>query len=158
MRLSALEEEPSLGSLTKELALKAMQTRKVIFSDLYKEPDTQIIRLSILVPILFPQGTQQIPVGAFLIRVDPHQLLYPLIQSWPTPSLSGEIVLVRREGNEAIILNELRNRKNTALTLRYSLQEAKLPADMAVKSKEGVVEGVDYRGVPVMPVTPLTFI
>ena len=86
------------------------------------------------------------------MRVDPYQFLYPLIQSWPTPSRSGETVLIRREGDEVVILNELRNRKGTALTLRYSLQEAKLPAAMAAKGKEGAVEGVDYRGVPVVGV------
>lgn len=152
VRLSVLEEEHSLASPTKELALEAMQTRKLIFSDLYQKPDSQVLRLSIVVPILLSQETQEVPVGAILIRVDPHQFLYPLIQSWPTPSHSGETLLIRREGNEVVILNELRNRKGTALTLRYSLQEAKLTAVMAAKGKEGAVEGVDYRGVAVVGV------
>jgi signal transduction histidine kinase len=89
-------------------------------------------------------------LGAVLLRVDPNQFLYPLIQSWPTPSRSAEIVLVRQEGDEVVVLNELRHRKGTALTLRYPLQDANLPAVMAVRGKEGTVEGMDYRGVPVM--------
>jgi len=150
VRMSVLKEDLSLATPTKELLLEAMQTRRLIFSDLYKIPNSQVIRLSIVVPILLSQGTQEVPVGAILIWIDPHQFLYPLIQSWPTPSHSGETVLIRREGNKVVILNDLRNRKDTALTLHYSLQEAKLPAVMAAKGKEGAVEGKDYRGVPVV--------
>ncbi len=152
VRLSVLEEKRSLDAYTKTLALEAMQTRKPVFSDLYRADGDQAVRLSILVPILFPQGTEEISVGAVLLRIDPHQFLYPLIQLWPTPSRSAETMLIRREGNEAVILNELRNRKDTALTLRFPLQESPLPAAMAAKGKEGTIEGVDYRGVPVVAV------
>jgi signal transduction histidine kinase len=150
--LSVLEYSHPLTSQTKALALEAMQTRKMIFSDLYRPDGSQAVRISILVPILLSQGTEKVSLGAVLIRVDPHHFLYPLIKSWPTPSLSGETVLIRREGDEVVVLNELRHRKGTALTLRYPLQEANLPAAMAVRGKEGNVEGVDYRGVPVVAI------
>lgn len=152
VRLSVLEEKRSLGAYAKTLALEAMQTRKPVFSDLYRPDGAQAVRLSILVPILFSYGAEEVSVGAVLLRIDPHQFLYPLIQSWPTPSRSAETVLIPREGNEVVILNELRNRKDTALTLRYSLQESLLPAAMAAKGKEGTFEGVDYRGVRVVGV------
>jgi signal transduction histidine kinase len=152
VRLSVLEEKRSLGTYAKTLALEAMQTRKPVFSDLYRPDGARAVRLNIIVPILLPYGTEEVSVGAVLLRIDPRQFLYPLIQSWPTPSRSAETVLIRREGNEVVILNELRNRKNTALTLRYSLQEPLLPAAMAAKGKGGTLEGVDYRGVPVVGV------
>ena len=148
--LSVAGEEPALASHTQALALEAMQTRKVIFSDLYRRGGSQVARLSILAPILLPQGAEAVPVGAILMRVDPYQFLYPLIQSWPTPSRSGETVLIRREGDEVVVLNELRNRQDRAFTLRYSLQEPRLPAAMAARGKEGAIEGVDYRGMPVL--------
>ncbi|MGE5239106.1 MAG: sensor histidine kinase [Chloroflexota bacterium] len=40
--------------------------------------------------------------------------------------------------------------KNTALTLRLPLSEEWLPAAMAARGEEGIVEGLDYRGVPVL--------
>jgi signal transduction histidine kinase len=152
VRLSALKEEQPLGDLVKTLALEAMRTRKTVFSDFYRSEGSQTVRLSILLPILFSQGNKEVSVGAILMRVDPQKFLYPLIQSWLTPSRSAEIVLIRWEGNELVVLNELRNRKGTALTLRYSMQEAKLPVALAALGKGGVVEGVDYRGVPVLAV------
>ncbi len=84
------------------------------------------------------------------MRIDPYAFLYPLIQSWPTPSRTAETTLVRREGNEVVFLNELRHLSNTALTLRYHLEEKDLIASMAARGVEGVVEGIDYRGIRVL--------
>ena len=153
VRLSVLGEEQSLGAYTKPLALEAMRTRKTIFSDFYRPNGSQAVRLSILVPILLSQGIEEVKVsvGAVLIQVDTH-LLYSLIQSWPIVSRSAETMLIRREGNEVVVLNELRHLKGTPLTLRYSLQEANPLAAMVARGKEGTVEGVDYRGVPVVAV------
>ena len=66
------------------------------------------------------------------------------------PSETAETLLVRREGNEAVFLNELKFQKHTALALRMSLDSTDLPAVKAALGQEGIVEGVDYRGVPVL--------
>ena len=76
----------------------------------------------------------------------------PLIQSWPTPSPSAETLLVRRDGDDVLFLNELRHRRDAALKLRVPLTQTDVPAVMAVLGREGLVEGVDYRGVPVVSV------
>ena len=48
-------------------------------------------------------------------------------------------------------LNELRHRKDAALTLRIPMNgKGNLPAVMAVMGQEGTVEGTDYRNVPVL--------
>jgi PAS domain S-box-containing protein len=73
-----------------------------------------------------------------------------LIQSWPTNSRTAETLLARREGNDVLYLNELRHRKNTALSLRLPLESKELPAAMAARGYEGVFTGIDYRGVPVL--------
>ncbi len=49
-----------------------------------------------------------------------------------------------------MFLNELRHQKDTALTLRLPVNEKQNPAAMAVSGIEGVIEGVDYRGVKVL--------
>ena len=73
------------------------------------------------------------------------------MKSWPTPSRTAETLLVRREGNDVLFLNELRHRRGTALKLRLPTDaEKRMPAAMAVLGEVGVVEGNDYRGVPVV--------
>ena len=63
VRLSVLKEKPSLGAYAKTLALEAMQTRKPVFSDVYRPNGAQAVRLSILVPLLISQGTEEVSVG-----------------------------------------------------------------------------------------------
>jgi PAS domain S-box-containing protein len=64
--------------------------------------------------------------------------------------LTGETELIRREGNEVIFLNELRHRENIPLNLRFPVESPQLVAAMIARGKKGIVEGLDYRGVPVL--------
>ena len=38
---------------------------------------------------------------------------YAFISKWPTPSQTGETLLVRRDGDDVLFLNELRFREDT---------------------------------------------
>ncbi len=88
--------------------------------------------------------------GFLILRIDPAKVLYPLLQTWPTPSRSAESLIVRKEGDEIVYLNELRHLKNSELTLRKPASEEKLPAAMAFRGIKGTIDGVDYRNVPVV--------
>ena len=57
---------------------------------------------------------------------------------------------MKQDGNDVLYLNELRHKKNTALSFRMPITNGSLPAAMAIGGKEGVVEGNDYRDIPVM--------
>ncbi len=108
--------------------------------------------LSVVVP-LFGEGVgPRLPIGAVILVSDAGSFLYPLIQEWPTPSESAETLLVRRDGDGVLFLNELRHRSGAALTLRIPMDRDEVPAIMAAKGVEGFVEGQDYRGVDVVAV------
>lgn len=138
--------EPHMHALIE----KALKAQKVSFTDLHREEDTGHIHLSFTIPILMTEARSISAIGVLLLEIDPYQFLYPLIQSWPTPSPTAETLLVRREGNEVVFLNELRHKKDTALSLRFPITQKTLPATMAALGKEGIMEGIDYRGVPVI--------
>ncbi len=131
----------------------ALTARDVIISDLHRYPDgnperKRQIHLTMWVPIRYGSGQA---LGFWILDIDPGNYLYPLIQKWPSPSPSAETLLIRREGNEVVYLNELRHRRNTALNLRFPLSgNRELPAAMAIAGKRGIVDGVDYRGIPVL--------
>ena len=40
-----------------------------------------------------------------MLGVDADEFLFPLIQSWPTPSRSAESLLIRRDGDDVLFLN-----------------------------------------------------
>ncbi|MGA2243082.1 MAG: PAS domain S-box protein [Verrucomicrobiota bacterium] len=122
---------------------------QVTFRDLHLNENDHRAYLNIMVPIFEEQDVSR-PLGVFYLRIDPAKYLYPLIQRWPVPSETTEILLIRRDGNDALFLNELKFETNTALNLRVSLENTNVPAVKAALGQEGIVEGVDYRGEPVL--------
>lgn len=119
--------------------------------DLHIDETSGDPQVSVIAPILHPDdSTQPALSGAVILIVDPRKYLYPLVQSWPVPSHSAESLLVRREGDEVLFLNELRYRQETALRLRFPITQTTLPAAQAVQGSAGLVSGVDYRGVDVL--------
>ncbi len=119
----------------------------VVFGDFYSCKGCDGIRLDITAP--FRRAVSTDPV-LFILRIDPAQFIYPMIQTWPTPSQSGETLLVRKEGNEAIFINELRFRYNSAFQFKFPLTDTEIPAVQAVLGRTGQFLGTDYRGVPVL--------
>ncbi len=136
-----------------EYVQATLRSQKVIITDLHRALSDQSIHLNLLIPIRTKSQVDPLTDGVLLFDVDPYRFLYPLVQSWPTASRTAETLLVRREGSEVLFLNDLRHRPKTALQLRLPVNRPNLPAALAVQGKEGVIEGVDYRGVKVLAVT-----
>ncbi|MCX6010036.1 MAG: cache domain-containing protein [Chloroflexi bacterium] len=128
----------------------AIKEHKAVMVDFHYPPGSNFPHLDVVAP-LFPWG-QDSPqaIGAVVFCIDPSQHLYPLVQSSPMPSETAETLLVERDGDEVLFLNELRHQKDTALKLRIPLSQQENPAVMAVLGKEGVIKGKDYRGVEVL--------
>jgi two-component system, cell cycle sensor histidine kinase and response regulator CckA len=147
-RLAASDGSHPVESFVRSMVTGAIHARAVVFSDLFREETTGHIHFDLYVPLVSerPDGY---PEGCLLLRIDPYRSLFPLIQSWPTPSRTAETLLVRREGDEALFLNELRHRAGAALSFRLPIQPGKI-FSLAALGKEGVVEGRDYRNVPVL--------
>jgi signal transduction histidine kinase/PAS domain-containing protein len=85
-----------------------------------------------------------------MLEIDPQDYLFSALQTWPTPSRTAETLLVRREGDEVVFLNDLRHQADTSLKLRISIsQHPELIAAKAVTGEAGLLTGLDYREVPV---------
>jgi PAS domain S-box-containing protein len=150
--LAARGREPQ--ATTPQLAAavaEASRTRRETLSELYIEGVSGRIYMDLAVPVLAEEAGGA-PVATVVLRIDPHRYLYPFVQSWPTSSETAETLLVRREGDQIVYLNELRYQKNTALRLRLPVKQPHLPAALGVLGKEGLIEGTDYLGVPVLAV------
>jgi signal transduction histidine kinase len=129
----------------------AVQGREVAISDLQRDETNGLVHLNIAFPVFEGADAKQgVPLALVLLELDARRFLFPLINSWPTPSRTAETLLVRREGNEVLFLNDLRHRPGTALALRLPLTSRNLPAARVLAGETNVLEGVDYRGVPVV--------
>jgi PAS domain S-box-containing protein len=124
-----------------------IKQRKIVLSDLHRSDLLGFVHLDLIVPLIDRNINDTLVLGLLVLRVDPQKVLYPLIQSWPTPSKSAETLLLRKEGDEIIYLNELRHLKNTELILKKPASSENLPAAMALR---GITNGIDYRHVQVV--------
>jgi PAS domain S-box-containing protein len=127
----------------------SLRSGRVDIIDFYRHDQDRRIYMAVMIPV-FDEANTNRPLGALFLRIDPETYLCPFIRRWPTPSRTAETLLVRREGNEAVFLNELRFQTNTALNLRVPLDRVASPAVQAALGREGIMEGMDYRDVPVV--------
>jgi PAS domain S-box-containing protein len=150
-RLAIPESATMPASSVRRLLEQAQQKGDVVMGELDQEGTNGFTHLDVLFPVFAkPDSTEGPPVGAIVLRLDPRHFLFPLVQSWPTPSRTAETVLVRRQGDEVLYLNELRHRHGAAQPLRLPLASADLTAAKFLRGETGTIEGVDYRGVPVV--------
>ncbi len=128
-----------------------LDRQTIQFTDPYLD-ETGKLFLDLLVPVVGHGHADAVPV-LLVLRLNPRQYLYPLVESWPTDARTAETLLVRRLDSKVVFLNELKHRKGTAARFVLPLDRPQLPAARAVQGIEGTFEGLDYRGVPVLAVT-----
>lgn len=148
-RLWTPAEGPVSPEHTDEEKFKeALQTKKISINDLHmhsrKEVGEPRIFMGIYIPIVSDKESTELAEGILMLRIDPYNFLFPLIQSWPVQSKTSETLIIRKDGDSVLFLNELRHKKNTALRFRLPMRQD-LPAAMAVSGQKGIVEGLDYR-------------
>ncbi len=149
VRLHLNSTRPTLSTQSRQVLRRVLESGQPLMTD-FEADANGVPCLDSMAP-LYPQDCPgSSPVGAIVFRIDARQTLYPLIQNQLESSQSVETLLVRRDGDQVLFLNELRHRTNTALKLRYPLSQTNVPAVMAVLGQTGMVRGYDYRGVEVV--------
>jgi PAS domain S-box-containing protein len=126
---------------------EALGRHRPVMTDLYRERGVSP-HTSLVAPVF--AGGASTRAGAVVLRCDAAASLYPVITSWPTASRTAETLLVRRDGDAMLFLNDLRHRAHAAFELRVPLARRDVPSVMAASGSSGFVEGVDYRCVPVL--------
>ena len=152
MRLASPENGSRVDEELLPLLKTALKTNTTQLADLHRDPADDRIKMNMFVPLCVPssEGMPVKTIGVLAFELDPTKFLFPLIKRWPTPSNTAETLLVRREGETVVYLNELRHRADSALKLRLPLSNPDLPAARLMHGEHGIVEGVDYRGVPTL--------
>lgn len=139
-----------------EAVRRAVASGQIVVTDLFRDVTsaTEHVHLDVVAPLLPAPGEAQ-AAGVVILRIDVDATLYAFLSSWPIPSDSAESLLFRRDGESVLFLNELRHEKNTALLKRVPLTDTDVLAVRALVTgyrSGGLIEGVDYRGIPVMGV------
>jgi PAS domain S-box-containing protein len=147
MLLSSLNDSLLLLSDYKNRVSMLPTINDSVFYDFYLCNAHKSIHFDFLTPIC---NSKHEVMAYLVLRMDPHHYIYPLIETWPTRSYSGETEIFKQVGDSVLFLNNLRHRQNTALTFSVPLSDVHGPAAQAVMGKTGLFDGLDYRGKKVM--------
>ena len=142
-----------LDLIAGQLVEQSVHKPEVYFSDFHRDEDSGAIHLNLLVPVGHTVGKQFNTLAVLVLDIDPHKFLYPLINNWPTASKTAETILLERNGDDALFLNDARFRPGTALSMRMPLAQSQMPGVRAVLGQEVVFEGKDYNNAPVLAAT-----
>jgi hypothetical protein len=102
-------------------------------------------------PFYSGKGPARTPNSAFIFQYESSRVLDPIINFWPGYSSPAETLLLRRENDSVLFLNEARHKKGTALSLKIPLNRGGIEP-LAVQGLNGVIKGKDYRGKEVIAV------
>jgi PAS domain S-box-containing protein len=131
----------------RRIAREMLQAGDVVIRDFHR--DTPSGRVHIGLDLALRLAPDAPAFGLLTFGIDPETYLYPLLDTWPAPSASGETVLVRRDGGEAVFLSPLRGRRDSPVNLRVPMSRTDIAAVQAAGGTEGNIEALDYRGAPV---------
>lgn len=140
------EDGGVLTGATREAIRAALDARTAVFSDFYRSASGHV-HIDIAAPVYDAGGKN---IAILILRNEAKNYLYPLIQSWPTPSRTAEMLLVQRDGEGVVFLNEPRHQKLEALSFRLPLSDAGAPSVQAVLGRQGIFAGKNYQGVEVI--------
>lgn len=123
---------------------KAIESHAVEIIDFHRDYENSPVYLALVIPVYSVKNGE--PMGALVTRIDPSVKLYPLILDWPVPSETAETAIIRKEGDDAIYLSELRFKPNSALLEIIDHRETNRPSIKAISGFVGITEGINYRG------------
>lgn len=148
--IAASGSSPFMPDNAREQRDLAASRGEPVLGELYALPDG---RQAMDLVVALANRTNRDPSGFVMLRIDPAKVLYPMLQHWPTPSDSAEILLVEKRGERIVHLNDLRHQRGAALTLTLSPDTARLPSSYAVRGETTTLVGSDYRSVTVYAAT-----
>ena len=149
VRLSSSVNGPPLGPVSLQTVAEVLRSGQPLLQEFHLGFQDKQPHLGLLVPIHDAQNNQRTR-GVLALRIEPKAFLYPFLKAWPLASRTAETLLVHREGDDVVFLNEPRFGEYAPLKLRLPLTEADLPAARAALGHEGLMDGKDYRGVQVL--------
>lgn len=141
------QKPPDADDRIVALTQKAFVSDQAFFAEFAPCHSCPQISLDVVVAL---EDEEHKPMAALILRTDVRQSLYPILESWqPSPS-SVEIILVRRDGDDVLILSPHQHKMSPQIGARIPLTQTGLPAVQAALGATGIFYGSDARGVAIV--------
>ncbi|MEW6133231.1 MAG: PAS domain-containing protein [Pseudomonadota bacterium] len=119
---------------------------------LMRHPAPAHVHLDFVAPLRLPDEKKPAD-AAIVLRTNVDSTVFAYLQNWPVPSDSAETILFHQDGDSVHYLNRLRHVPELAFDKRFPLADKRLLASQALAADYlpgELLEGTDYRGVPVI--------
>jgi PAS domain S-box-containing protein len=133
-----------------ELVAEALRARLGVLRDVHVDSHSGKFHLGLNVPLRLTPASE--PFGVLSLGIDPDRYVFPMLDQALGPVSAGDTVLVRREGDEALLLNWLVEKGGARQLLHIPLSRTQVVAVKAIQGQTGLVRGVDPTGRPIMAV------
>ena len=157
----------AVSDATRRAAGEALRTRQVVMSDLYREAGDDQDQLSVLVPLVVrreddgdhvpaagtPPSLSDRSAAVLVLQLNAARSLYRFLKTWPTPSPTGEALLVQREADAVVYASRLAPGANPAPRLRTPYSQRESLMVRAARGEPGLLEGRDQRDSLVLATT-----
>lgn len=131
-------------------ALRAMARGTPVLVGLHRHGETETM-MGMAIPVYAGRGADARVNGALFAAIPASSRLFPMLAKWPTPSPSGETLLVRHEGSNLRVMFASRTGKNVRLGPLLDDTASRYLIEKATSGWHGrIPNAVAYHGVPVL--------
>ena len=141
-------------ALPETLALlpQALAGGQPLFSDVISDAEGRP-HFDLVVPLFQNDGGRRRPAGAVILRDSPERFLFPYLRHWPTAHVSGETLLLRREGDSISFIDAPQQDEKGDGARRLVPGADSLFFHAVGAGEDGwQAQGLDERGVPALAV------
>jgi PAS domain S-box-containing protein len=128
--------------------LRIIKDGGIGFLDVHQDEGGET-HMAFVAPVHSPGAPRRRDRGAVVLRINAHRSLRPFLTSWPVPSDSAELLLVRREGDDVVYLDPRASQDGRIGLRRVPLTQTDLPAVRVLRG-DGIVQSTNRLGVPVV--------
>ncbi|MDO8958764.1 MAG: PAS domain S-box protein, partial [Rhodocyclaceae bacterium] len=146
LAVGSSEHDPAM---LRPLIGEALAQPEPLLLDLHRHADGTI-HMGLLAAVRDQTAPDQPPSAMLLYSINTEPGLLPLVRDWPRPSASGEIVLVRRDGDRVMHLTGVHHGQAAPLSLGVSMDQTHRPSIQALLHGAGIYAGPDYGETPVL--------
>ena len=148
-KLIHLNGDTGIIPLQINLAREADSSLNILIADNLQGHHHDKLFIDMFVPVIDQEEGSLL--GTVIFRIDPEAGLFPLLERLHISGQSLETILLKREGDEIVILNDLKYSPQTHPGTRsYSTVIEDFAGTTSLMEKEGTFTAKDYRGVQVL--------
>lgn len=140
--LTTDQRQRNLNDTEQRLVRDVVTERQAMMGG-FSAAEQQETALSTVSPVF---DDQHRVIAVFVLRIDPENVLFPLLRNWPKSAETAETLLLVRDGQRVVLINSPWAGRPASRGLSVPLNADRVEAEAVRDPRATALEGRDYRG------------